>query len=445
MLNVAACRSKPSKRATADELGQASYGVDDTHIRIGQFAVFSGASAGLGTELWRGEQAYFIEVNQNGGIYDRRIELSLRDDAYDPERAANAIRDLADNENVFTLFGAVGTPTLFAALPELEKRRSTGLILVSNYTGAQKQREAPYLDLVFNVRAGYNQETRELVDNLVRLGCRHIGVFIQNDSYGEAGLAGIRAAVRALNDADASLKLSEPVVTKYARGQKFEVSNNAQVEDLKSNHVDAIIGVGAYQACAGFTRDARNAGLNVPIANVSFVGADALLRLLNQYEHDSGNKVTSNLYNSQVVPNWDATDINVVAEYRALADKHPPTLPGEIQDALYRTLPYTFTGLEGFINAKVLVEALRRAGHDLTRQNFATALQSIRDWDAGLGAHVTFGPDDNQGLDRVWLTAVKDGSWIQVTDMKSTFDRNSIVGGNAKAKAAAPSSAPLKR
>ena len=407
-------------------------GVFEDKVLVGQFAVFKGTAAGLGTELWRGAAAYFAEVNANGGVNDRKIEIVARDDTYNPEPAVEAFRKLVNEDKVFTLFGSVGTPTLYAVLPELEKMKAEKVVLFSNFTGGGKQREAPFLDQVYNVRAGYNQETRETVENYVKLGHRKVGVFIQNDAYGEAGLSGVKLAVKALNERDPSLHLADVVVTKYERGQKFDVSNSKQVDELKSKGVDAIIAVGAYQACAGFVRDSRNAGYNAPISNVSFVGADTLLRLLVQYEKENNKKVTTNLINSQVVPSWEAIEIPVVAEYRNLVDKRNPTLPSELQDPNYRSLRYSFGALEGFVNAKVFVEALKRSGKDLRRDKFVAAIQSIRDWDPGLGAGVTFGANDNQGLDKVWLTGAKDGTWVQVNDLKA------FLSAPANAKTAPP-------
>ncbi|MFO0674103.1 MAG: ABC transporter substrate-binding protein [Polyangiaceae bacterium] len=421
MLALGCGKKRRSMEVEADpaEKKSTEVGVFEDKVIVGQFAVFRGPSAGLGTELWRGAAAYFAEVNAQGGVNDRKIEIVARDDTYNPEPAVDAFKKLLAEDKVFTLFGSVGTPTLYAVLPELEKVKDQKVVLFSNFTGGQKQREAPYLDQVFNVRAGYYQETRETVENYVKLGYHKIGVFIQDDAYGQAGLSGVKLAIKAINERDPNIKLPDPVITKYERGQKFDVSNSKQVDELKSKGVDAIVSVGAYQACAGFVRDARNAGYTAPISNVSFVGADTLLRLLNQYEKENNRKVATNLINSQVVPSWEAVEVPVVAEYRSLVDKRNPQPPSDLVDPNYRSLRYSFGALEGFVNAKVFVEALKRAGKDLTRDKFVTAVQSIRDWDPGLGAGVTFGANDNQGLDKVWLTGAKDSSWVPISDLRA--------------------------
>lgn len=402
-------------------------GVTDDRVAVGQAAVFIGPSAGLGTELWRGAAAYFAEVNSQGGVFGRKIDVVARDDGYDPTTSVDAFKKLLDDDKVFTFFGSVGTPTLYAVLPELEKAKAQNVVLFSNYTGAQKQREAPFLDQVFNVRASYYQETREIVEAYLRAGHRKLGVFIQDDSYGETGLNGVKLAIKAANDRDPSLHLTDPVVTKYDRGQKFEASTARQVDELRSKGVDAIVSVGVYQPCAAFVRDARNAGFSAPIANVSFVGADTLIRFLSQYERESGKKVISNLIASQVVPPWEAVEIPAVSEYRNLVEKRNPRPPSELQDPNYHSLEFSFAALEGFVNAKVFTEALRRAGQQLTRQSFISAIQSIREWDPGLGATVTFGPNDNQGLDKVWLTGAKDGSWLLLSDPKTFMNLATVA------------------
>jgi ABC-type branched-subunit amino acid transport system substrate-binding protein len=433
---ITGCTNK-KRRSTAeadpaeDKKASTEPGVFEDKVLIGQFAVFRGPSAGLGTEVWRGAAAYLAEVNATGGVFDRKIEIVPRDDTYNPEPAVEAFKKLVNDDKVFALFNSVGTPTLYAVLPELEKSKEQKVVLLANFTGAQKQREAPFLDQIYNVRASYNQETMTSISEYVKLGHRKFGVFIQNDAYGEAGLMGVKLAIRQLNEKDPTLKLPEAVITRYERGQKFDVSNAKQVGELKAAGVEAIVAVGAYAACGGFVRDARNSGYAAPISNVSFVGPDTMLRLLNQYEKENNKKVTTNLINTQVVPSWEAVEIPIVAEYRNLVDKRNPSLPSELQDPNYRSLRYSFGALEGFVNAKVLVEAVKRAGKDITRDKFRTALQSISNWDPGIGAGVTFGANDNQGFDKVWITGAKEGSWVTVNDVKAFLQAPN--GAQAKA------------
>lgn len=170
-------------------------GVTDSEIILGMSAAFSGSSRGLGIELYRGALAYFEHVNRAGGISGRRVTLKLYDDGYRPDESVNNTMKLMLEDEVFLLFGYVGTPTVTRVLPILKKFQDEDVFLFFPFTGAQPQREPPYGDFAFNLRASYAQETAGLVENFVQLGRRRIAVLYQADAYGRSGWAGVRAAL----------------------------------------------------------------------------------------------------------------------------------------------------------------------------------------------------------------------------------------------------------
>ena len=145
------------------------------------------------------------------------------------------------------------------------------------------------------------------------------------------------------------------------RGAKFEEDMGPAVSVLRQAGCDAVLCTGAYQGCGAFVRAARDVGWTVPISNVSFVGSDAMLALLLKQGKAAGRDYTRALVNSQVVPSYDDATLPGVAEYRALMDKHNPVLPEALRDKTYTPQRYSFISLEGFINAKVVVEGLRFA------------------------------------------------------------------------------------
>jgi hypothetical protein len=120
--------------------------------------------------------------------------------------------------------------------------------------------------------------------------------------------------------------------------------------------------------------------------------------------------------NSQVVPSYDDTALPGVAEYRAVMERNNPVLPETLRDANYNLQRMSFISLEGFVNAKVIVEALRRAGPQLTRASFRQGLESLRNFDLGIGAMLTFGPERHQGLDSVYFTRVEGERWVPIAD-----------------------------
>jgi branched-chain amino acid transport system substrate-binding protein len=382
-------------------------GVSARDVKIGMSAAFKGAQAGLGTELWRGAAAYYTELNARGGLNGRQLTVIALDDDYQPDPCVRNTIQLLEQDPAFFLSNYVGTPTLTRALPII--KRYGDAILVGNFTGAQPQREPPYVDFVFNIRASYRQEMAALVERFWALGARKFGVYYQIDAYGRSGTDGVERALAQRG----SRIVSEAT---YVRGAKFDEDMTPAVSVLRLAGCDVVLCTGAYQGCGAFVRAARDAGWTVPVSNVSFVGSDAMLALLLKQGKATGRDYTRALVNSQVVPSYDDAGLPAVAEYRALMDKHNPVLPEALRDKVYTPQRYSFISLEGFINARVVAEALRRAGANPTRASLRQALESMRNLDLGIGASLTFGPERHQGLDSVYFTRVEAGRWVPVTD-----------------------------
>jgi branched-chain amino acid transport system substrate-binding protein len=382
-------------------------GVTARDVRIGMSAAFMGASAGLGTELYRGAQAYYNDVNARGGVHGRAVNVIPLDDDYNPLPCIKNTIQLVEKEGVFFLGNYVGTPTLTRALPVI--KRYGDVILVGNFTGAQPQREPPYVEHVFNIRASYRQEMMALVDRFWQQGARRFGVYYQADAYGRSGTDGVARGL-----AGRGSKIVAEAT--YQRGSKFEDDMTPAAKALREAGADVILCTGAYQGCGAFVRSARDLGWGVPISNVSFVGSDAMLSLLVKHGYDKGRDYTRALINSQVVPSYDDVSLPGVAEYRALMDKYSPAVPQALRDPKYVPQRYSFISLEGFINAKVIVEGLRRAGVNPTRVSLKQAFESIRSLDLGIGASLAFGPERHQGLDNVYFTRVENGRWAPIAD-----------------------------
>ena len=389
----------------------------DDEIVLGVSAAFSGPSRGLGTELYRGAMSYFNHVNDNGGVNGRRIVLKLYDDGYQPDPCvANTIK-LMQDESVFLLFGYVGTPTVTRVLPLLKKFRDEQVYLFFPFTGAEPQREPPYGEFAFNLRASYRQETAGLVDNFVRIGRRRVAVFYQNDAYGRSGWAGVREALAAHG---------ETIVGEatYTRGTQFAASMRRQVEILTARSPDAVICIGAYAACAAFARDAEVLGLHVPVANVSFVGSENLLALMREGRADPESH-TRFLVNSQVVPSYEDTSLPAVREYHELMARYDPQPPEDVERIAegepYETFPRSFVSLEGFVNAKLITEILRRLGGEPDRARLEEAVFAVRNYDLGVGERVSFGPNRRQGLQRVYYTVPEGDRFVPLDDWEARF------------------------
>ena len=388
---------------------QAQPGLTTNDIRVGMSAAFRGTAAGLGTEFYRGAQAYYNDVNGKGGVHGRAISVVALDDGYEPIPCVKNTIRLLEKEPVFLLSNYVGTPTLTRALPVIKRYADSHVVLVGNFTGAQPQREAPYAEHVFNIRASYRQEMMALVDRFWQLGARKFGVYYQIDAYGRSGTDGVARGL-----AQRGVRIAAEAT--YPRGAKFADDMTPAVTALRRAGVDVVLCTGAYQGCGAFVRTARDAGWTVPISNLSFVGSDAMLALLVKHGKATGRDYTRALVNSQVVPSYDDVSLPGVAEYRLLMDRHNPPVPESLRDANYSLQRYSFISLEGFVNAKVIVEALQRTGPQPTRVAFRQALESLRNFDVGIGAPLTFGPERHQGLDSVYFTRVDGERWIPIAD-----------------------------
>src|ERR1700730_8605958 len=161
--------------------GMAPAGVRGEEIVVGMSAAFTGPSRGLGIELYRGSMAYFEHVNSQGGVHGRKIVIKAYDDGYNPFPAIDNTIRLIEKDDVFLLFNYVGTPTTTRCLPILKQNRDKSILLFCPFTGAQPQRQQPYGEFAFNLRASYYQETAGLVEHFLEIGRKRIAVFYQID------------------------------------------------------------------------------------------------------------------------------------------------------------------------------------------------------------------------------------------------------------------------
>ena len=389
-------------------------------IILGTSAAFQGQSKALGIELYRGSQAYFNYINNNGGIEGDTIKVITYNDGYNPIPTIYNTIKLIQEDQVFALFNYVGTPTVTRMLPLLYRYQKNNIKLFFPFTGAQPQRQNPYQDLVLNLRASYSEETEGLVDNFVKIGNKRIAVFYQIDAYGRSGWVGVRKGLEKYN-----LKIVEEAT--YRRGTSYETSMEEQVNILKKSNPDAIISIGSYAACAAFIRDARDQGLNIPIANISFVGSESLLNLLEETGEENNKDYTKNLINSQVVPSYEDINLKAIEEYRQLMAQYHNSLPTSLGNGDYESLPYSFISLEGFLNAKLMVEILKemKASFGEYKQEYLDlVIAEMGNIDLGINSDIVFNEGKNQGLNQVYYTTIENGKYVSLTDWQKFSENN---------------------
>jgi branched-chain amino acid transport system substrate-binding protein len=380
----------------ASERAPTIRGVTDNEIRLGISAPFTGSAKELGIQMKLGIETAFNLVNESGGIHGRQLKLVAADDGYEPTRTAETMKELYEKEQVFGFIGNIGTPTAVVGLPYALERRT---LFFGAFTGAGLLRRDPPDRYVFNYRASYAEETDAVVRYLVKVrGLRpeQIAVFAQQDGYGDSGFAGVAKAMRTLRGGNegAILRLD------YKR-------NTVDVEDavarLRAHKIPikAVVMVPTYRAAAKFIEKTRDIYPTMIYTNVSFVGSTALADELILL----GPRYANGVIVTQVVPAVDSY-ASTILKYKTALAKYFPGVPPD------------YVSLEGYVAGSLLLEGLKRAGPQLDTEKLVGALETVRDFEMGLGAPISFGPTEHQGSHKVWGTQLNEYGRYQAIDLE---------------------------
>jgi ABC-type branched-subunit amino acid transport system substrate-binding protein len=382
----------------ASERAATIRGVTDNQIRLGISAPFTGSAKELGSQMKLGIETAFNLINETGGIHGRQLKLVATDDGYEPTRTAESMKELYEKEQVFGFIGNVGTPTAVVALPYALERKT---LFFGAFTGAGLLRRDPPDRYVFNYRASYAEETYAVVRYLVKVrGLRpdQIAVFAQQDAYGDAGFDGVAKAMRALRGGD-----ERPTSILRLDYKRNTVDVDEAVARLRAHRIPikAVVMVPAYRAAAKFIEKTRDLYPEMIYTNVSFVGSTALadeLMLL-------GPRYAKGVIVTQVVPAVDSY-ASTVLKYKTALAKYFPAVPPD------------YVSLEGYVAGSVLLEGLKRADRQLDTEKLVEALETVRDFDMGLGAPISFGPTEHQGSHKVWGTQLNENGRYQPIDLE---------------------------
>lgn len=344
----------------------------------------TGPAAALGQDMKAGIESFFEQVNHQGGVDDRRLELIVKDDGYEPERAAQNMRELIDDNEVLTVIGNVGTPTAIVTVPIAEEKKT---LLFGAFSGGDVLRPTPSSRYVINYRPSYAEETAEMIDGLMKAGIepQQIAFFTQRDGYGDVAY---RGAVNALQKYEFDYT-DQLVHGRYTR-------NTLNVEDAVAAILDALITpkvvimAGGYAASAKFIELVQQEFPDIWFLNVSFVGSHSLMQALESNDR--------NVIVTQVVPDI-SSGLPVVDEYLAALNQLDSSLvPNDVS-------------LEGFIIAKIFYQGLLNIEGDINRESIINGLEAINDQDIGLGLQIYYDKLDHQAIHKIWLTCLCDGSF----------------------------------
>lgn len=364
-----ACGVLAATLGWAAQTAQAEPGVTRNTIRIGQSAGVTGPVAGSVKEQIAGAQVYLRTVNASGGVAGRRIELVTYDDGFDAKRTPDNVRKLLDEDKVFALFMVRGTPQNESIMPLVAEHK---VPLVAPLTGAITLHR-PVNRYVFNVRAKYQDEVARAINHLATTGMSRIGIFHTTDGFGQDVLEGFTTAMQARGvQPAASVSFARPM---------GDISQG--VAAMNKANPQAVLVIGSGSEAARIIRELRRGGSQAQFVTLSNNAADSFIRELG--EDARGLIIT------QVVPGTNSSQMTLASEYRSQARQ--------------QGVEPSNAGMEGFMSAKVLVEGLRRAGPEPTRERLVSALEGLRDYDLG-GILISYSPTRHTGSSFVEMSIV---------------------------------------
>jgi len=347
-------------------------GVTAKTIVIGQSTPLTGSNAELGNDIRNGALAYLQKVNDAGGVHGRRIELVTLDDGNAVPRAEANTKNLVEEQGVFALFGYPSATLSRPALPFVEKHK---VPFLSPFTGADPMRV--YNKHVYNMRASYADELEKIVDHFQSLGVKRFSIVYYDDVVGRENLTAVDRALKARG-------LTSVSHAAFKDRAKPDIA--AGVQEVAKGQPDVVILTTLYKATSDFIKLARQQGMGAQWASNSFPGASPLAKEL-------GGKDGAGVIVATVVPPPGKRSLPIVQEYQAAIEKQ------------LGKKELSFTSMESFIAAKVMVEALRKAGPKPTREAFMRELDNMKSYDVG-GYTVSFGPNNHNGSAFVELTVI---------------------------------------
>lgn len=344
---------------------------DSAPLKIAQSTSLTGPLADLGLALNLGAKLYFSALNAKGGVNGRAIELSASDDGYDAQRALANVKGFIADRGTFAVFNCLGTPMVEAMMPQVLE---SGVPFFAPFTGALSARPQNARN-VFNIRASYASETEHLVQHLATIGIQRIAIVHQNNAFGKDVASAARQFM-------ARQKLTETAVATVENNSSDAAAAAAKIA---ASRPEAVIMGLAGKPTVDFVKAIRQQRRGLPLYALSVMGAAATLKAMGD----------------------DATGITV-SQVMPLPANHGVALVREFQQAWKTaglTLEPSHQALEGYVNAKVFAEVLRRAGRNPTRSNFIDSAWSLRRYDLG-GFEVGFTDSARSASRFVELTMV---------------------------------------
>jgi len=367
---------------TEQEAAGAVRGVTSNEIRLGVVGPFSGPVKDYGPKISRGIEVAFRAANDVGGVHGRKLRLITGDDGFDPGRTAEVVKKLYEKDQVFGFIGNSGGLNAKASFPYIFEHH---ILCFGEFSGSTFVRNDPPDRYVFNYRASYAEESTAMVYYLVKqrhLKPEQIAVFSLLHPEADAGFAGVEKAMRALRGGDAGYIL-------HLRYGPATIDVDTAIAQLKAHKtpIKAVLMLASHNAAARFVDKTHEAYPGLIYAAISLANATALRDDLMQL----GPKYAAGILVTQTVPAAEGYS-SLVLEYKAALSAY---FGGEAPD---------YISLEAYVSARILIEALKRAGPQLDTERVVETLEAMRDFDLGLGTPISFSRSDHQAVHKVWGT-----------------------------------------
>ena len=320
-------------------------GVTAKSITIGNSTALTGPLGNAGQDHIKSIQAAFAQINKAGGIHGRELRIVTQDDGYQAPRTVENIKKMVDQGSALAFMSIIGTPNNGAILPMTEK---AGIPVLGPITGAASLRK-PEHKSTFHIRPSYTDEVTRMVQQLVQMGIQDIAVVYLDNPFGKEVLANAQRTL-----ADQQLKAVAALPLAVDGNNHAEVAQ--QILDSKAGAVFlGTTGTGTSDLILSLREKAG--GLPVIGLSVTFTDTKRL------------GKHLTGLAMASVFPSASVKKFALVRAYLASIEANGT--------------PDLRLGLESWINAQVMAEALRRAGRDVTRDKLRAALAGLRNFEVG--------------------------------------------------------------
>jgi branched-chain amino acid transport system substrate-binding protein len=356
-------------------------GVTDTEVVVGSWGPQDGPAGAYGV-IDRTIDSYFKKVSEEGGINGRKVRFIFENDSYQPAKTVAAVKKLVEEDKVFALVGGLGTPNNLAVMDYLVQNNVPHVAPATGTTVLA----VPLKKNVYAIQLNYTTEATLLTQYaLDQLSAKKFAVFYQNDAFGKEGLDAVQATLKQRGLADAAAVSYETADTNYS----------AQALKLQTSGADTVILYAVPKPGGSIVAEMGKIGFKPKLLSSNVINDPAIFQLAGQ--------AIDGMLIGAWLPAFDDVSNPKIVEYQAFMAKYAP----KEQIGGFSLTGYTY--------AQVMVEALKRAGKELTREGFMRSLDQMQDFTGSPLPSLSYSPTDHAGVKAAYFQAAKDGKFVAVT------------------------------